>query len=249
MNVIKPNVVQCYPSMLNLLSQEFKKNHLKFKLKLIFTTAELLLPTWRKNISDFFDCDVIDLYGTSEFHRLAWECEKHEGYHLDIDAHVIEFLDNNNKPVEQGEGNIIITSLFNYVFPFIRYRIGDIAKLRKSKCTCDRSLPVINSIQGRDDDYIKLPSGKTVSPRKINVLDKLKGVKEYNIIQYKEDFIKVKIVKNDDFTENTIESIKTQILKGCQEDNIKIEIELVKEIERNSGKIRTVTSLIKKMIS
>jgi phenylacetate-CoA ligase len=244
-NSIKPDVIECYPSVLNLIAQTCKKEDLKYKPKIIFTTAELLLPTWRRNIVKFFDCDVRDVYGSAEFYRLAWECEKHEGYHLDIDAHVIEFLDEKNNPVEAGDGYIVVTGLYNYAFPLIRYKIGDIAKLKEDKCSCGRSLPLIDSIQGREDDYIKLPSGKTISPRKINLMDSIEGVKQYTTTQVRENLIKVKVVKDHDFSEDIGEAIKRQILKGCNGEAISVEVELVGEIRRNAGKIRTVISLVK----
>jgi phenylacetate-CoA ligase len=80
MNQIKPDVIECYPSVLNLIAQTCNKKDLQFRPKVIFTIAELLLPAWRRNITGFFDCDVRDVYGSVEFHRLAWECEKHEGW-------------------------------------------------------------------------------------------------------------------------------------------------------------------------
>ncbi len=243
-NGIRPNVIECYPSVLNLITQSRAKKDLTFRPRIIFATAELLLPAWRRNISSFFDCDVRDMYGSAEFYRLAWECEKHEGYHLDIDAHVIEFLDENNNPVSEGDGYIVVTGLFNYAFPLVRYKLGDIARLKDAKCSCGRSLPLIDSIQGRQDDYIKLPSGKTISPRRINLLDSVKGVKEYATTQVSRDLIRVEIVKNGDFGEDTVESIKRQVRNGCLGEAVKVDVDLVQEIKRRAGKIRTVTSLV-----
>jgi len=244
-NRIKPDVIECYPSVLNLITQTCEKESLRFRPKIIFTTSELLLPTWRRNIISFFDCDVRDMYGSTEFYRLAWECERHEGYHLDVDAHVIEFLDGQGNPVNEGDGYIIVTGLFNYAFPLVRYEIGDLAKLKQAECSCGRSLPLIDSIQGRQDNYIRLPSGRTISPRRINLLDSVKGIREYMTIQLKKDLIKVKVVKGRGFTEDTVEYVKRQIHKGCLEEAIKVDVEIVDQIARKSGKIRTVISLVK----
>jgi phenylacetate-CoA ligase len=243
-NEIKPDVIECYPSVLNLITQSYEKDSMSFRPKVIFTTSELLLPAWRKNIVRFFDCDVRDMYGSTEFYRLAWECEKHEGYHLDMDAHVIEFLDDRGNQVNAGDGYFVVTGLFNYAFPLVRYKIGDIARLKEGKCSCGRTLPVIDSIQGRADDYIKLPSGKTISPRRINLLDSVKGVKQYVTTQLKRDLIRVEVVKDRDFEENTVESIKKHIREGCLGEAVNIEVELVGKIKRNTGKIRTVVSLV-----
>ena len=245
MNQIKPDVIECYPSVLNLITQTCNKKDLQFRPKVIFTIAELLLPAWRRNIVGFFNCDVRDVYGSVEFHRLAWECEKHEGYHLDTDVHVIEFLDRQNNPVEAGDGYVVVTGLYNYAFPMIRYKIGELAKLKEEKCSCGRSLPLIDSIQGREDDYIKLPSGKTISPRRINLLDSVEGIKEYVTIQIKRDLIKVQAVKSQGFREDIIDSIKSRIREGCLDEPIEVRVELVGRIRRNAGKIRTVISLVK----
>ncbi len=245
MNHIKPDVIECYPSVLNLITQTCNKQNLRFKPKVIFTIAELLLPAWRRNIVSFFNCDVRDVYGSVEFHRLAWECEKHEGYHLDTDVHVIEFLDSQKNLVKTGDGYIVATGLYNYAFPLIRYKIGELVKLKEEKCSCGRSLPLIDSIQGREDDYIKLPSGKTISPRKINLLDSVEGIKEYVTVQVRKDLIKVQAVKNEGFREDIIDSIKSRIREGCLDEPIEVRVELVGKIHRNTGKIRTVISLVK----
>jgi len=244
-NNIKPDVIECYPSVLNLITQSCKKEDLKYKPKIIFTTAELLLPAWRRNIVKFFGCDIRDMYGSAEFYRLAWECEKHEGYHLDTDVHVIEFLDAQNNPVRAGDGYIVVTGLYNYAFPLIRYKIGELAKLKEEKCSCGRSLPLIDSIQGREDDYIKLPSGKTISPRRINLLDSVEGIKEYVTVQVRRDLIKVQAVKSQGFRDDIIDSIKSRIREGCLDEPIEVRVELVGKIRRNAGKIRTVISLVK----
>ena len=42
------------------------------------------------------------------------------------DEHVLEILDAHNEPVAPGEvGQVVMTSLYNHVFPLIRYRMGD----------------------------------------------------------------------------------------------------------------------------
>lgn len=245
MNSIKPDAIQCYPSVLNLIAKTCDKKKLRFRPKVIFTTAELLLPAWRQNISTFFECDIRDLYGSAEFHRLAWECEKHEGYHLDIDAHVIEFVDHLNNPVDEGDAFVVITGLFNYAFPLIRYRLGDIVTLKKSRCSCGRTLPLIESIQGREDDYLTLPSGKLISPRKVDIQYFVGGVGEYAVTQVRRDLIKVEIVKGEGFNESTIESVRDQILVGCLNEKIDVDVELVQRIKKSSGKMRTVASMIK----
>ena len=51
--------------------------------------------------------------------------------------------------VPDGElGEVVVTSLDNFLMPLIRYKIGDLAiKSKKiSKCKCGRSLPILKKL-------------------------------------------------------------------------------------------------------
>ncbi len=39
----------------------------------------------RKFIEKNFGAEVFDIYGCTEIKEIAWECEKHEGYHINED--------------------------------------------------------------------------------------------------------------------------------------------------------------------
>jgi phenylacetate-CoA ligase len=186
------------------------------------------------------------LYGSEEFNRLAWECEKQQGYHLDIDLHYIEFIDKNNNIVKTGDGEFVVTSLVNYGFPYIRYKLGDFAKLTKKKCSCKRSFPIVEQIQGREDDYIKLPSGRIISPRRINIIEEIPGIQHYQTIQRKKNLFEVLVVKDNKFSKNTINQIKHQIKLGSYGEDVQVNVKLVDKIKREkSGKLRAVISLVK----
>ena len=78
---------------------------------------------------------------------LGAECERHEGLHLTAEQTLLEIVDDEGHPVAPGtEGNVVVTDLYNYGMPFIRYRIGDVGSLDRSACACGRSLPRIRSI-------------------------------------------------------------------------------------------------------
>jgi phenylacetate-CoA ligase len=127
--------------------------------------------------------------------------------------------------------------------PLIRYKLGDIAILSSEKCSCGRGLPLIKQIVGREDDFIILPSGKKISPRMINVIENIPGVSSYRTIQETRERILVKIVKGKEFSKKTVYEVQKQIKLGCLGENIEVEVEIVKEIQRASrGKIRTVVS-------
>jgi len=130
--------------------------------------------------------------------------------------------------------------------PLIRYKLGDIAIPIDTKCSCGRGFPLIKDIEGREDDFFILPSGKKISPRMINVIEFIPGIQEYKIIQEKKDRIVVKLLKNHEFSERTIIEVKNKILMGCLGEEVEIEVESVQELPKErTGKIRAVVSEVR----
>jgi phenylacetate-coenzyme A ligase PaaK-like adenylate-forming protein len=58
-----------------------------------------------------------------------------------------------------------------YVQPFIRYRLGDIAAWEPDSgpCRCGLDLPRLRALEGRDDDYLEYPDGRRMHPARITV--------------------------------------------------------------------------------
>ena len=242
---IKPDVIETQPSTLRLISEFVRENNITGIFpKSIFIRAELLSKEDRKQIETVFGTKLTDLYGVIEFGIVAWECEKHQGYHINSDVVLVETIKDNQQVYEE-EGEMVCTDLINYTMPFIRYRLGDIAVLNKEKCSCGRSFPLIRLIQGRSDDFITLPSGRIVSPRLLSVsLKKIDGISQYKLIQESINTFDVQIVKGQDFRKATIEefeNVLTEILGKDTRININIVDEILKE---KSGKVRPIVSKV-----
>jgi len=127
--------------------------------QIIFTDSEMLSTSSRLKITSAFQTDVIDVYGTFETENIAYECRKHNGYHIAVDCVIMEFL-KDGIPVKPGEeGEIVCTVLDNYTFPFIRYNLNDRGTPLDNPCTCGRTFPLMKSIAGRAHHFIEKPDG------------------------------------------------------------------------------------------
>lgn len=243
-----PDVIEGYPSTLWLIANAVQDRQIDgINPRIICCTAELLLQDVRRKINSAFNVKLFDHYGSTEFGTFAWECQEHNGYHMDIESVVVEFL-RNGENVSLGEkGEIAVTGLFNFAMPLIRYSIGDIGGSSIETCSCGRGLPLMKIIGGRTDDLLVLPSGTIISPRNIDLLEYIDGIAAYRIVQKKQDNFIVQVVAESSFSQKTILQIKDQILKGCVGEDIEISVKLVDEIPRDkSGKIRAVVSEVKK---
>lgn len=150
-----------FPSTLALLSESNSRIERPLKMRLAISCSEHLSQSARKLFSGSFGCSVRNYYGSSESWSLGFECEK-GSMHLNSDSVIMEIVDDEGNPQKAGKpGHVLITSLWRYSMPFIRYRIGDIASLGRS-CPCGRGLHVISSLEGRHADFITLGSGRRV---------------------------------------------------------------------------------------
>lgn len=244
----KPKIINSYASAMFIYSEYIKKMKVDYiNPKSILTTADMLYDYKRKSIKQTFDCDVFDYYSGRETTLHAAECSEHIGYHLSIENAVVEFI-KEDEHVSPGEtGKIIITDLCNYAMPFIRYEIGDLGVPSNEICPCGRKLPLMKSIEGRILDTIITPGGKILTgmsfPSIFADYD-IKGIDEFQIIQKRKNKILIKLVKDKNYNENSL-NLYIDIVKktvGCE---MEIEIQFVEKIDlTSSGKHRPVISEI-----
>ena len=212
--------------------------------KAVATTGETLFKHWRRKIEEIFACEILDGYG-GESTPVAFECPEHEGYHICAESVIVEIL-KNEEPALPGEmGEVVITNLDNWVMPFIRYKLNDVATLAEDLCSCGRGLTMLESIQGRDTDIVITPNGSFLVVHFFTILfEYIEGVDQFQVIQNKIDKLSIKIVKNKKFTNSDLEYIISEIKKHAGEE-MDVDIEFVSSIPpTRSGKRRFVISKV-----
>jgi phenylacetate-CoA ligase len=243
---INPDIIVGYPSQLNLIARYVEQQSIaEIKPRTIFTTAELLDNNTRKLINSVFNLELVDLFGCVEVNRTAWECPEHQGYHLDIDSVVTEFVKDGENVAAGERGNIVYTCLFNYAMPLIRYEVGDVGVPSGESCTCGRGLPMMKCVEGRADDFISLPSGKIISPIVLALVMKhSEGVVEYQLVQETFDKISAYLVVSEEFDEKHIEKLGEDI-RSALNNEVSVKIKIQDALKRGStGKIRSVISKV-----
>lgn len=103
--------------------------------------------------------EAYDFYGTTEFSFTGSECKEHKGIHMFEDSIHFDIYDKEmEKFVEEGRGNIILTSLLNPGekggMPLINYDIGDITKKIPENCRCGRNLARISNPRRQKNEFV-----------------------------------------------------------------------------------------------
>ena len=237
----KPDVIKAYPSYLLLLAREMGKRGNVIHPRFIWTNGELLDAKSRKLINSAFGTEILDGYGCAEAGYVAWECTEHVGYHINIDTVVTEFVKDDEQVAHGESGEIILTPLWNYAMPLIRYRIDDIGTASNERCPCGRGLPLMKIIEGRSEDFIVLSDGRVISPLvTLAFFQGTEGIAEYKIIQERKDFFVIEIVPKEEYRSNTFSQLRDRFKEGLGED-VTLKIEIL-NARRYSGKVRRVVS-------
>lgn len=241
----KPKIILAYANAIYLLAIFLQNKGRRIYPRGIITSAETLTQEKRDIIESVFKCKVYDRYGSREVGLIASECEKHSGLHVNAENVYVEILKDGGLAAQGEIGEVLVTDLFNYTMPLIRYKIGDVAAVAKDICTCGRGLPLIKSIEGRVSDFIVTPSGKIIHGEYFTHLFYGEdGVQQFQLTQEDEKNIIINFVPSERYSEQHIINIKKQIQDYLGAD-VNVGMKKVREISKTpSGKYRfTISNL------
>lgn len=150
--------------------------------------------------------------------------------------HVFLEIVDDGGPVPNGTpGRIIVTDLYNHVMPLIRYDTGDIGILSRRQCPCGITWPLLESIQGRECDYVVLKDGSQfpLSNFAGNFLRSfLRSVAQVQFVQKRDGCLLVRIVPRLELSSDDVHRMRryySELLRT-------FDLELVSETVAKSGK-------------
>ena len=247
-NSFRPLYIYGYASSLYFFSKWIEAHDINIhQPQGIFTTAEKLFPHMRTGMENVFGCDVYDTYGLNDGGIHAFECLEHSGLHITTERSIMEVVDENGGQLENGEGRILATSLYNYAMPFIRYDTGDLGYIIDDVCGCGRGYKLLKEVVGRQQEMLETPEGKYIHGEFFtHIFWEIDGVKEFQVVQEKLDTIVIKIVPEDDFDEKQLDKIRGIIRK--RSEGWDVEFTFVDVIEKTgAGKHKFIITNIKEI--
>jgi phenylacetate-CoA ligase len=245
-NSFRPLYIYGYPSSLYFFSKWIDEQDLNIhQPQGIFTTAEKLFPYMRTGMEDVFGCDVYDTYGLNDGGVHAFECSEHSGLHITTERSIMEIVDENGGQLENGEGRILATSLYNYAMPFIRYDTGDLGYIIDDVCGCGRESKLLKEVVGRQQEMLETPEGKYIHGEFFtHIFWEIDGVKEFQVAQDRLDKIIIKIVPEEYFDKKQLDKIRDVIRK--RSERWVVEFKFVDVVEKTgAGKHKFIINNIK----
>ena len=197
LNEFQPAILGGYPSQLDLLVDEQESGRLKIKPVLIMTGGEFLSEQVRTRLSEAFGCYVQTSYSCTEAGTIACECTEHH-FHINEDWVLLEPVDAENRPVPDGTqfDKILVTNLFNFTQPFLRYEITDRVVRHSERCACGNPLPWL-TLEGRTDDVLtfSVDGGSVkVAPLSIYaVLKEVHAMKRFQLLAYPDNQLELRL--------------------------------------------------------
>ncbi len=242
---VEPALVDGYAEALDFIAH--RAGPLAGKVGAVMSSAQTLPEASRRAIERAFGCAVFDKYGSREFSGIAYECAEHAGHHVVAEGYIVEIL-REGRPARPGEtGEVVITDLNNHCMPFIRYRIGDLARaLPDEPCACGRASPRIGEIEGRVQSIIQGEGGRYLPGTFFAhyFKDLAHAVRRYRVVQREPGAIVVSLVPGGRFTAATkdeiVEALRARLGRG-----MRIAIEMVPDVAMvASGKrVGSISSL------
>ncbi|MDX1969710.1 MAG: phenylacetate--CoA ligase family protein [Planctomycetaceae bacterium] len=214
--------------------------------KSIIVGAEKLHDFQRETLTRVFRAPVFETYGSRESMLIGGECDRHEGLHLSLENLLVEILDDDGRPTPAGEeGNVVVTDLFNYGMPFIRYVNGDRAVAGFGMCSCGRGLPLLSKVVGRQLDTLDTPDGRKIPGEFFpHLLKEFPAIRRFQVVQEAVERISLKLVVDGGLTLADRELLLSEIRK-CTGAAVEIQLQLVDDIPlTKAGKHRVVVHAV-----
>lgn len=172
------------------------------------------IPATKRRMESLWGVSCFDHAGATEVGAWGFECEAHDGVHVNESEFIAEVIDPGTGAAAQ-EGELVLTNLGRAGMPVIRYRTGDYVRPMRSPCRCGRTfIRLQGGVLGRTDDVL-IVRGINVFPSAIeNIIRRFPEVSEFSVTVDRPDnldVLEIKIeVKNED-SERVVSAIHREV--------------------------------------
>ncbi len=212
--------------------QDYHYDH----IKLVKGTSEKIYPSYHDMTKAVFGKVMTSEYGAAETGIIAFECP-HGHMHTVMENVIIEEIEN----------KIVVTNLYSYSFPIIRYELGDYIKLSDVECPCGRQHTVIEEVTGRIGKKIVGYHSEYPTLTLYYIFKNIALVHKVELAYFATQYEKGKLVIEILLPKEKEEILKNYVLEEGEkyfQGDIDIKVKFIYELERKKKKIKDFESYL-----
>nr|WP_299037616.1 hypothetical protein [uncultured Psychrobacter sp.] len=201
----------------------------------VITSSEVMPLETKLKLKEKLNCEIYDRYSNQENGIIAQSKDCSDLFLVNYPSYIVEILKEDcDLQARDGEiGRIVITDLYNYAMPYIRYDTGDLA----IKVGDDQFCKFIKAVQGRKVDVFYNTDGQILTPHSItNYMWEFDKLSQYQFIQESKTGYVLKVSGAENiYTEYDF----IKVLRPILGENSSIKVEFVNTIPvLSSGKFK-----------
>jgi phenylacetate-CoA ligase len=243
----QPHVIRSYGSHLDALFTYLGRHRIAPReLRVATFGSDPISDGVREWVQSTLDVEVLGEYGAIEAPHIGFECERHRGYHANLDLYPIRLIDANGGEVKRGDaGELVVSNLVNRGTMLLNYRIGDRLAPVAEPCPCGRRLPLVSYLSRTKSAWLDLGRGERVHVQALRApLRHEQELWRYQIVQEAPQVLALRLVSRPAADRAAIGSRLRERLSASLPDGVMLQIDFVDDLPRSpSGKIQPVVPL------
>ncbi|HVO95876.1 MAG TPA: amino acid adenylation domain-containing protein [Terriglobales bacterium] len=153
LNRFQPHRLMSYASSAAALAEHALNGRLKIHPQRVFVGGDKLTESMKTKIRDAWHVPIYDLFAASESKYIAIKTPERDQMLVMDDLNLVEVLNEKNQAVgAEQEGRIVLTNLYNYTLPILRYELGDY--VMRGTDLPDVPFTSLRDIRGRVNDAL-----------------------------------------------------------------------------------------------
>ena len=136
-------------------------------LRVASVSGAMMAESMRHMMADRYRLTIRQIYAIGDLGLVGYECQKASGMHIadDLLLQIIDPQSGSEAPI--GEPGEVVITVFDQVYPLIRFGTGDLSAVTAEPCRCGRTSARLKGIMGRVDEVTKI-KGMFVHPRQVD---------------------------------------------------------------------------------
>jgi len=186
---IRPNAIVAVPSFILKIIEYAESHGIDYRSSSIkkaicigepLRNIDFSFNTLGRKIREKWPLQLFSTYASTEMGTSFTECQEGQGGHHHPELIVVEFLDDQDNPVKEGElGEVTVTTLGVEGMPLLRFKTGDVCHHYTELCRCGRNTLRIGPVVGRKNQMIKYKGTTLFPPALYDILDNIDFITNY----------------------------------------------------------------------